>query len=744
MIELTVEAELELGLTEGEKEVLRERLGREPNSLEWAMVDAEWSEHCSYKSSKLIWKQLPTEGERVLLGPGYDAGVIDVGDGFAVTFHIESHNHPSAVDPYGGAATGIGGVVRDILAMGTRPIALLDSLRFGDVKSSTNSRWLFKNVVKGISDYGNCIGVPTVGGEVGFDRSFEKNCLVDVVCLGLGRKEDIVLAEAKHTGDAVILVGGSTGRDGIHGVTFASKVLSEESESERSAVQIPSPFVKKLIIEATLEAVATGHVRGLKDLGGGGLTCGLSEMADKGQRGMDIDISEVPLRESGMTPIETLISESQERMLFIVEHGYEENILNIFEKYELSYAKLGTVTEKKRLTIKSKGLVVADLPVETVANAPIIQRTATKPPYIEKLRDIESPKEPNNLSETLLNLLSLPIIASKRWIYEQYDHEVGIRTVVKPGQGGAAVLRLDNGKLLAVKVDGNPKHCYLDPYNGAAGGLAEACRNIVSVGGEPVAMVDHCQFGDPGNPEVFWTFREAVRGMADFCKELSLPCVGGKVSFYNEDVSAGVSIKPSPIVSVMGLIEDVSHVRGMGLTGSEEGVVVLLGVTRPEMGGSEYYEYIHNLTGGVVPTVDFGVEYRVQRTVLEAIRRGLVDSVNDASDGGLAVALAEMCILGGKGIDVELGKIPSTCKRVDEILFSESHGRILLETSRDRVKQVLVLAKKNRISCGVIGAVKSEGFSVRFEGRDVISISSADLRKPWSESISRLMGEEVI
>ncbi len=734
------EQNLELGLTEEEKRTLRERLGREPNLLEWAMVDAEWSEHCSYKSSKPVLKQLPTEGKRVLIGPGFDAGVIDIGDGYVVTIHIESHNHPSAIDPYGGAATGIGGVVRDILSVGTRPIALLDSLRFGDIEVSSSSKWLFKNVVKGISDYGNCIGVPTVGGEVGFDKSFEKNCLVDVVCIGLGRKEYLVLAEAKHSGDSVILMGGSTGRDGIHGVTFASKVLSEESESERSAVQIPSPFVKKLIIEATLEAVSTGYVRGLKDLGGGGLTTGLSETAHKGGRGMDIEVSRIPLREGDITPIEAMISESQERMLFIVKQGYEEEVCRIFEKYELPYGKIGIVTDSDRLVVKKDGVTLADLPVETIASAPIIHRPAAKPPHIDRLREVEPPNEPKDLSDTLLKLISSPTIASKRWVYEQYDHEVGVRTVLKPGQAGAAVLRLDNGKLLAVTVDGNPKHCYLDPYNGAAGVLAEACRNIVSVGGEPVAMVDHCQFGDPGNPEVFWTFSEAVKGMADYCRAVSLPCIGGKVSFYNEDVSTRTAIKPSPIVSVVGLIEDATYVRRV-MPRSDGDFVIVLGVTKAEMGGSEYYEYIHSLTGGVVPRVDFEVERKIREIVLEAIRSGFVDSVNDCSEGGLAVSLAETCILSGKGLEADVEKVSSTCNRVDDVLFSESHGRMILTTSKDRVDKVLNLASSFGVLCSVIGTVKKEKFVIKREGREVISLPVEDIRKAWSKSIPRCMGE---
>ncbi len=733
--------ELQLGLTEEEKQTLRKRLGREPNALEWAMVDAEWSEHCSYKSSKPILKQLPIKGRYVLLGPGFDAGAIDVGDGYVVTIHIESHNHPSAIDPYGGSATGIGGVIRDILSIGTRPIALLDSLRFGDIRSSANSRWLFKNVVRGISDYGNCIGVPTVGGEVGFDSSFEKNCLVDVVCVGLGKKENMVLAEARNSGDSLILMGGSTGRDGIHGVTFASKVLSDESENERSAVQIPSPFVKKLIIEATLEAVATGHVKGLKDLGGGGLTCGISEMAHEGKRGIDVDLSRIPLRESDMTAVETLISESQERMLFVVEHGYEVEIEKIFDKYEILHANIGRVTEKEDLVVKKAGAVLADMPVETVTEAPIIQRAASKPQHIEALRNVAPLQEPLDLSETLLTLLASPTIASKRWIYEQYDHEVGVRTVVKPGQSGASVLRLDNNKLLAVTVDGNPKHCYLDPYNGAAGGLAEACRNIISVGGEPVAMVDHCQFGDPGDPEVFWTFSEAVRGMSDYGRELDVPCVGGKVSFYNEDVAAGSAIKPSPIVAVIGLVEDASHIR-RAAPQNEGDRIVILGDTKSEMGGSEYYEYIHRLTGGEAPKVDFAAEKRLRKTVLEGIRNGLINAASDCSEGGLAVTLAEMVIAGERGMQVDLDKVPSTCKRLDDLLFSESHGRLVVSVAEKHVKALVDLAERHGVPYGSIGLVEGKSLIIRSNGREVVSLPLEDVKGSWSGAIPDYMGEK--
>ncbi|NWG09620.1 MAG: phosphoribosylformylglycinamidine synthase subunit PurL [Nitrososphaerales archaeon] len=714
-------------------------LGREPNTLELAMIDAEWSEHCSYKSSKSILKLLPTKGPRVVIGPGYDAGAIDVGDGYVVTLHIESHNHPSAIDPYGGAATGIGGVLRDILCMGTRPIALLDSLRFGNIEESAHSRWLFRHVVSGISDYGNCVGVPTIAGEVEFDDCFERNCLVDVVCLGLSKINDLVLAEAKHPGDSAILVGGSTGRDGIHGVTFASRVLTEKSDKERSAVQIPDPFMKKLIIEATLEAIATGHVRGLKDLGGGGITCGLSEMADKGGCGIDLELSKVHLREKDLDPVEIMISESQERMVFIVEKGHERDVCEVFEKYELPYSIIGRVTDGGNLIVRIKGVDLANLPVKIVANAPIILRKAIEPDYIKRLKTVGDPGIPKDLSPVLLKMLSCPSIASKGWVYEQYDHEVGIRTVVKPGKGDASVLRLPNGSFLAIKVDGNSKHCYIDPYNGAAGCLAEACRNLVSVGAEPLAFVDHLQFGDPGNPEVFWTFSEAVRGLSDFSKALGLPCIGGKVSFYNEDIVQKMAIKPSPAIAAIGRIERQEWITTMNFK-HEGDYIVIVGETKSEMGGSEYYEYIHGVVGGNAPKVNSIKEKAAMDSVKEAIRRGIVKSVHDLSKGGMAVALAEMCMSGGMGASIDYSKVPAENLRVDEILFSETYGRFLLEVDNAHVNELLELMRK-RVSFGVIGKIEEGSLDFSFGDKRLLSISIEDLKDAWTNSISRCMGE---
>src|SRR5438309_6788796 len=468
-------------LTDEEVQYAIQMLQREPNKVEWAMLEAQWSEHCSYKSSKPLLKQLPSEGTKVLVGPGFDAGVIDVGDGWVVTLHIESHNHPSAIDPYGGAATGVGGVVRDILSLGSRPVALLDPLRFGSIESS-HSRWLFDNVVRGIADYGNCIGVPTVGGEVEFDTSFERNCLVDVVCVGIGRKDKLVLGEARNPGDLVYLVGGRTGRDGIRGASFASKTLTDKSDTERSAVQVPDPFTKKLIIEAILEAVDANIIQGKKDLGGGGLTCGLSEIAAKAGTGMEIDLNKIQTREPNMQPAEIMISESQERMVLLIREQDEQKLVNILDKWELGYAKIGHVTKDGLLIIRRGNKVVAKAPARFVAEAPLLPRSAKRPEYLDALAEVPEPGMLEDLDRTLIGLLSSPNIASKEWIYRQYDHEVGIRTIVKPGQADSAILRLPNTRSLALTIGGNSKQCYVDPYWGTVGVVSEAFCNLVAGG----------------------------------------------------------------------------------------------------------------------------------------------------------------------------------------------------------------------------------------------------------------------
>ena len=724
-------------LTDEEIRYAVEKLQREPNEVEWAMLEAQWSEHCSYKSSKPLLKQLPSKGPRVLVGPGFDASVIDIGDGWAVTLHIESHNHPSAVDPYGGAATGVGGVVRDILSLGTRPIALLDPLRFGSFES-LHTRWLFDNVVRGIADYGNCIGVPTVGGEVEFDPFFERNCLVDVACVGLGRKDRFVLGEARNPGDLVYLVGGRTGRDGIRGASFASKTLTDKSDTERSAVQVPDPFTKKLIIEAILEVVEAKIIQGMKDLGGGGLTCGLSEIAAKAGTGIEIDLDKIHTRESDMQPAEIMISESQERMLLLIQEKDERRLVNILEKWEVGYAKIGHVTNDGLLTIRRGNEVLAKAPAKFVAEAPLSTRSSKRPLYLDALAEVPEPAIPEDLSQILVALLSSPNIASKEWIYRQYDHEVGIRTIVKPGEADSALLRLPNKRSLALTTGGNSQQCYVDPYWGTVGVVSEALCNLVVAGAEPVAVVDHLQFGDPGNPEVYWTFKEAIRAISNYLKAVDVPCIGGKVSFYNEDSMNRKAIKPSPVIAALGLVEQKTPKILQALR--EEGDdLIIVGNTSDEMGGSEYYEHIHNLTGGQVSRVNLKKEKILLRSLLRILRSGRVESAHDISKGGLAAALAEMSVQGRKGATVDLDRVPNKTSRMDNLLFSETRSRLVLETKPRNTARIVSSFKRLGIPAAKIGTVTDNGVEFLSNSQPIITIPLAEASRAWSETIPRAM-----
>jgi phosphoribosylformylglycinamidine synthase len=731
---MTALESLHLGLTPDEVKTVRATLGREPNEVEWSIIDAEWSEHSSYKSSKALLRLFPTKGKRVVLGPGYDAGVVDVGDGYVVTLHIESHNHPSAVDPYGGASTGIGGVLRDILSMGTRPIALVDILRFGRIERSPRSRWLFRSVVRGIADYGNCVGVPTVAGDIEFDESFERNCLVDVACVGLGRNGALILGEAKNPGDILVLVGGSTGRDGIRGATFASKNLSKTADDERSSVQVPDPFMKKLLIDALLEAAATGLIRGMKDLGGGGLSTALSEVASSGGTGVEVELDQVRRREADMPPAEIMVSESQERMLLMLAPTSSEPIIEILRKYEVPYSVIGRVTNDGNLTIRWNGKVVAKLPAEFVVKAPLIPWPSREPARPGRGRRSVAVRQ--DIGRSIISVLASPNIASKRWVYQQYDHEVGIRTVLKPGQHDAALLRLPNGRMLAVKGDGNSAQCSLDPYNGAAGCVAESCRNVVAVGGEPIAMVDHLQFGDPSDPEVYWSFQRSVQGMADYCTALKLPVVGGKVSFYNEDSSSKRAIKPSPIALVVGLVRDEKHILPMGFA-NEGDAVIAVGETRNELGGSEYLRVTGSPDAGSPPKVDAASDGSLYRAVLNLIRSRYVSSVHDCSRGGLAVTLAEMCIAGGLGAQIDLQKVPSSCRRVDELAFSESHGRFVLASAD--AKKASRLLRDSKVPHSVIGEVKGRALVLGSGRKRISELDVVALQTIFEESLPRLM-----
>ena len=724
-------------LTDEEIRYAVKKLGRQPSDVEWAMLETQWSEHCSYKSSKPLLRLLPSKGPRVILGPGSDAGVIDVGNGWVVTLHIESHNHPSAIDPYGGAATGVGGVVRDILSLGTRPIALLDPLRFGSIASS-HSRWLLDNVVRGIGSYGNCIGVPTVGGEVEFDSSFERNCLVDVVCLGLGRKDQLVRDGAIHPWDVVYLVGGSTGRDGIQGASFASRTLTERSDSERSAVQVPDPFTKKLIIEAILEAVNADIVLGMKDLGGGGLTCGLSEMAGKARVGMEIELDNVRTREPGMRPSEIMISESQERMILVVQPRNEERLKRILDKWELDYSRIGRVTEDGILRIRHRNQLVAEAPAKFVAEAPLSPRSSKKPSYIDELAAAPEPSIPEDLNATLLALLASPNICSREWIYRQYDFEVGLRTIIKPGQADSSTLRLPNGQTVGITTDGNSKQAYLDPYWGTVGILSEAFSNLVATGAEPVAIVDHLQYGDPGNPEVFWTFKEAIRAIRDYLKATRVPCVGGKVSFYNEDAESRTAIKPSPVIAALGLRKPRTPKIGSALA-REGDDILIVGTTLPELGGSEYYESVQGLVGGQVPRVNMRTERQLLRAIQRIVESGMVEAVHDISKGGLAVALAEMAVQGQKGFTVNLANVPAKTRGLAQLLFSESKPRFVLESRTKNTTRILQRLRVAKIKAAKIGRIQGNRIEFQSGTDPIVTILVVTAAEAWSKTLSKTM-----
>lgn len=739
-------------LTYSELRYLEKKLGRKPNNLEKEIVGAEWSEHCSYKSSKKYIRLLPNKGERIIVGPGYDAGVIDVGDNQVITIHIESHNHPSAVEPYGGAATGVGGVIRDIISMGTMPIALLNSLRFGEIDNGSNifkripgkknndkyshSRWLLKNVVRGIADYGNCIGIPTIAGEVEFDNSFENYCLVDVASIGFGRKEKIIQNKVEEN-DLIILAGGLTGRDGIHGASFASKEL--ENEEDRSAVQIPDPFLEKLIMEVTREAIEDNLIKAVKDLGGGGLSCCLSETSSNLEKGFEIELEHIPTKHPDMIPAELMISESQERMLFITNKQKLKKLEKIFEKYEIPFGIIGKVKGHSDLVISKDGQQLAKMPSALIAHAPLLNRRIRRPSYLEEAQKIKNKvRIPKDLGSVLLTLLSNPTIASKQWIYQQYDQEIGLRTILKPGLTDSAVLKLSEDKFLASKLDGNSKICYLDPYHGTLSCLSEAKRNIICSGANPIGIVDHLQFGNPANPEIFWTFKKSIEAIIKFSKFNKIPVVGGKVSFYNETKKG--AIKPSPVIGMIGLIENRKQITKS--IPEEDDDLFVIGNTTEDMGGSEYYEYVHRITGGKVPTVDLKTDSLNSKTILEGIKKGLISCAHDCSKGGLAIALSEMAIGSGRTIQIDLDSIPNSCKRLDNMLFSENPSRFIIGTGNpEKLENYLEKIKNLRFSkIGTSGAskIRTEKIIFKSRNRNVLDIDIANAQKSY-QSILEIM-----
>ncbi len=735
--EVTLELALEHGLSEEEFHRITELLNRTPNFTELGMFSVMWSEHCSYKNSILLLKTLPREGEHLLAKAGEEnAGLIDIGDGLAVAFKIESHNHPSAVEPYQGAATGMGGILRDIFSMGARPIAALDSLRFGDL-DEPHVRYLFRGVVKGIGDYGNCFGVPTVAGEVYFDRSYSGNPLVNAMAVGIVKHDRIVRAVAKGEGARVFIIGSSTGRDGIHGATFASEELGESSEEKRPQVQVGDPFTEKLLLEATLEMVKDGCVIGIQDMGAAGITCSTSEMAAAGGVGMEIDLERVPLREKDMIPYEILLSESQERMLIVAKPGKEDRIREIGEKWDLHAVEIGRVTEKhQNLVIRWHGKVVAELPADALvvgSGAPQYVRESKRPAYIDRVQneDLSRLPHPIDMNQTLLSLLASPNIASKSWVYQQYDYTVRTNTVVAPGADAAVVRIKGTRKALALKTDCNARYVYLNPRRGTAIAVAEAARNVVCAGGRPVAITNCLNFGNPYNPEIYWQFKEAITGMREVCEYLGTPVTGGNVSFYNEHPEG--AIYPTPTIGMLGILDDVQHATTAWFK-SRNDVIVVLGENFEEVGGSEYLACIHDKVTGDCPQLDLQREKQVQAACLQAIREGLVSSAHDISDGGLAVALAECCIMNPEltlGANVKL----TSYMRPDFSLFGESQSRILLSMPERNLSRLGKICHEKNVPWEAIGVVGGDSLVIG----TFIRLPVEELKQAYYESIPAKM-----
>ncbi|REK61545.1 MAG: phosphoribosylformylglycinamidine synthase subunit PurL [Cohnella sp.] len=720
----------QFGVTDAEYELICGFLGRRPNYTEIGVFSVMWSEHCAYKNSKPLLKRFPTTGPRVLMGPGEGAGIVDIGDNQAVAFKIESHNHPSAVEPYQGAATGVGGIIRDIFSMGARPIALLNSLRFGRLEND-RVRYLFENVVAGIAGYGNCIGIPTVGGEVMFDESYEGNPLVNAMCVGLIDHDRIQRGVAKGVGNPVFYVGPATGRDGIHGATFASEDLTAESEAKRSAVQVGDPFMEKLVMEATLELIESGIVLGIQDMGAAGLTCSSAEMASKAGNGMELYLDEVPQREEGMTAYEMMLSESQERMLFVTEPRHEEQAKAIFARWGLDCVKVGKVTDDGRLRLFHKGEQVADIPVKAlVDDCPVYHKPSKVPDYYVKNGSIDTNRYEQvlDLNGALKKVLGSPSLASKEWVYSQYDYQVRTSTAVVPGSDAAVVTIRGTRKALAMTTDCNGRYVYLDPEVGGRIAVAEAARNIVCSGGEPLAITDNLNFGSPEKPEVFWQMEKAVDGMAEACRYFETPVIGGNVSLYNENAKG--AIYPTPVVGMVGLVHDLDHITTQEFK-AEGDVIFLLGETKAELGGSEFQYAVHGVTEGRPPELDLAAEKKLHDAILGAIRRGLVASAHDLSEGGLAAALAEACFGRGLGASVDF----QSNLRPDIALFSESQSRALLSARPERADELAAWLGSQGVPAQRLGTVGGDRLTIRVNGRAAIDASVDELRKEWKDAI---------
>jgi len=718
----------EMGLTDEEFALVERLLGRLPNYTETGIFSVMWSEHCSYKNSKPLLKKFPTEGKGVLQGPGEGAGIVDIGDEQAVVFKIESHNHPSAIEPYQGAATGVGGIIRDVFSMGARPIALLNSLRFGELESS-RVKYLFKEVVAGIAGYGNCIGIPTVGGEIQFDPSYEGNPLVNAMCVGLINHKDIKKGQAHGVGNTVMYVGAKTGRDGIHGATFASEELSEESEEKRPAVQVGDPFMEKLLMEACLELIQSDALVGIQDMGAAGLTSSSAEMASKAGMGIEMNLDLVPQRENAMTPYEMMLSESQERMLIVIQKGREQEIIDLFHRYGLDAVAIGKVTDDEMLRLFHKGEVVTEIPVHAlVKEAPVYQKPSSIPDYYLEYQQMEvvTPKV-ENFEETLIDILSQPTVASKEWVYEQYDYMVRTNTVVSPGSD-AAVLRIrGTNKALAMTTDCNARYIYLDPEVGGKIAVAEAARNIVCSGARPLAITDCLNFGNPEKPEIFWQMEKAVEGMSEACKVFSTPVIGGNVSLYNE--TNGTAVYPTPVVGMVGLIENVDHITTQQFKQAGD-LIYLIGEAKNEFAGSELQKLLYGKIFGKSPSIDLKVEAERQQNLLKAIQAGYVSSAHDISEGGFAVALCESLFGTHFGAEITIDGEPTV------ELFSESQSRFIVSVKEEHRTNFEAVTNAK-----LIGRVNDTNeLTIKdVNGNTILSSNLSKLEQAWRGAIRCLL-----
>lgn len=734
-IDVTVETARELGLTADEYANIVKALGRTPSYTELGIYSVMWSEHCSYKNSILQLKTLPRTSARMLVAAGEEnAGVIDVGDGYGVAFKIESHNHPSAVEPFQGAATGVGGILRDIFTMGARPIAALNSLRFGE-PDSERTKYLIKGVVHGIGHYGNCFGVPTVAGEVYFDRCYTDNPLVNAMAVGVVRADRMASATAEGPGNPVFIMGSSTGRDGIHGASLlASREFDEETENMRPTVQVGDPFAEKLLLEASLELIEAGVVVGMQDMGAAGISCSTSEMSAKGGVGMTINLDKVPLREADMSAYEIMLSESQERMLVVVQKGREAEAAAICDKWDVPFVQIGEVTEDAHVTVYRHGALVARVPAISLVlggEAPVYVREQREPEYLQLTRkpvDNGPTLHQAECTDILKKLLAAPTIASKRWIYEQYDSQVGTNTVIR-ADGDAAVLRIKElpGKAVAVTTDCNSRYVYLNPHKGGMIAVAEAARNVVCTGALPVAITNCLNFGNPYDPEVYWQFAEAVRGMGDACRALDTPVTGGNVSFHNE--SQQHAVYPTPTIGMLGLIDDLDAVVGSSFPASGLAVVIL-GTQRADLGGSEYLHTMKERIYGDAPYFDMDEELRLQQLTLQAIRDGLITNAHDVSEGGLLVALAEMTFGRGVGIDVSI-----TTEHTAGFLFGESQSRIIVGVDVQHVNELRRRCEMLRVDMDVVGTTGGKRYVVR----NLVDEDVNDLRNIWERSLPGIL-----